>query len=91
MMELDNDRGGSIDIDEFVQMMTGNDDFDFKDSNNKDTHEQMKAFRQLKNADFLSAIMQGNGASGAMPVAFTQSFYKKHWKDTRMNLPSDGL
>jgi hypothetical protein len=29
MMEFDCDRGGSVDIDEFVEMMTGSDDFDF--------------------------------------------------------------
>jgi hypothetical protein len=37
-MEFDVDRSGLLDIDEFVSVLTGSDDFDFSESKNKDTY-----------------------------------------------------
>jgi Ca2+-binding EF-hand superfamily protein len=72
MVEFDFDHSGEITIDEFVQILTSNDEFEFRDVSNQKSYQKLKQSRQLNASDFM-------GAFGDMPVVFSKSFFKSRW------------
>jgi len=84
MLEFDVDRSGKLNIDEFVQILTSNDEFEFKDVANKENYQKLKKSRQLDGKDFM-------GAFADMPLSIEVSFMKRNWTRAKQNLPSHEL
>ncbi len=81
MNEIDVDRNGSLDIDEFIALMTvtGN-EMDFSSETSKKTLQQIRKCRKLHPLDFLKQFK-------SMPATFIPSFLSEKWKNGK-NLPS---
>lgn len=81
MSEIDVDRNGALDIDEFVALMTvtGN-EMEFSSDISKKTLQSIRKCRKLNPLDFLKQFK-------SMPVTFIPSFLGEKWKNGK-NLPS---
>ena len=81
MLEFDVDKSMSLDIDEFVTLMTAGDELSFVSAENKSTFFKLKRARRLNCADFMKMI-------SAMSTSIVPSFFKERWVGYRKNLPS---
>lgn len=81
MHEIDVDRNGHLDIDEFVALMTSTgDEMHFQNAQAKNTLLSIKRARKLNPLDFFKSFK-------SMPQSFVPSFISERWAK-RKNLPS---
>lgn len=81
MNEIDVDRSGCLDIDEFVALMTLGDEIQFRSAQAKNTFINIKRARRLNPLDFFKCFKN-------MPINFVPSFFTELWTKKRKNLPS---
>lgn len=79
--EFDINQDLSLDIDEFVAIMSVGNKVNFIEAGNKQTYLKIKKARKLDKLDFLKAF-------SAMPLSFVPSFYQQRWLKSKKNLPS---
>lgn len=79
--EIDVDRDGELDIDEFVQLMTHGSQMEFRNPNSRAVHSKIQQSRQKGVLRFLQAFQ-------VMPSNFVTSFTTRKWEQERQNLPS---
>ena len=81
MSELDVDRNGQLDVDEFVSLLRLGDQLQFSNATSKNTYLRIKKARRLNPLDFLKSFKN-------MPTNFAPSFVHERWSTARQNLPS---
>ena len=81
MSELDIDRTGELDVDEFISLLKLGDQLNFSSSDSKNTYMKIKKARRLNPIDFLKSFKD-------MPTNFAPSFVHERWCSAKQNLPS---
>jgi hypothetical protein len=81
MNEIDVNRDGTLDIDEFMALMSLGDDMQFRSGQAKNTFMNIKRARKLSAMDFFKNIKN-------LPGNFVPSFFTEKWVKSKKNLPS---
>ena len=81
MNEIDVDRDGELDIDEFVALMNMGDEIQFRSAAAKNTFMHIRKARKLNPLDFFKCFKN-------MPMNFVPSFFTERWYKHKKNLPS---
>ena len=81
MNEIDVDRNGQLDIDEFVALMNMGDEIQFHSAAAKNTFVNIKKARKVNPLDFFKCFKN-------MPINFVPSFISEKWTKQRKVLPS---
>jgi hypothetical protein len=81
MAEIDIDRDGQLDIDEFISLMSLGDQLPLTGKGAKSTYQKMQQARKMNPLDFVKAFKN-------MPTNFVGSFMDEQWTNGRLNLPS---
>lgn len=81
MNEIDVNRDGSLDIDEFMALMGMGDELQFKNATSKNVFLSIKKARKLNPLDFFKNFKN-------MPMNFVPSFFTERWLKIKKNLPS---
>jgi hypothetical protein len=81
MMEIDMDQTGSLDIDEFINLMSLGDEVSFQNGKNSETYLTLRKSRKPTARDFFKQFK-------SMPKSFVPSFITERWEKANKNLPS---
>lgn len=81
MNEIDVNRDGELDIDEFIALMNMGDELQFRSAMSKNTFMNIKRARKLNPLDFFRNFKN-------MPQNFVPSFFTEKWVKFKKNLPS---
>ena len=81
MSEIDADRSGYIDINEFMSLMQLGDECTFHNHGSSSTLNKIQMARHLSPADFLKSFKD-------VPRNFTPSFMTERWNKYNKNKPS---
>jgi len=81
MNEIDVDRNGQLDIDEFMALMNMGDEIHFQSNGAKNTFLNIRKAKKLKPLDFLKCFKN-------MPMNFVPSFFNEKWTKCKKHLPS---
>ena len=81
MAEIDIDRDGQLDIDEFISLMSLGDQLPLSGSVAKSTYQKIQKSRKMNPVDFVKCFKN-------MPTNFVPSFVDELWSCGRSNLPS---
>ena len=81
MNEIDVDRDGELDIDEFIALMSMGDELEFRHEGSRATIMNIRSARKLNALDFFKCFK-------SMPVNFIPSFIGDKWSRTGQCTPA---